>query len=191
MRTLRGNVFIESLPSNSYTRHSIYRYDLKVCDDGTLVQILGFRTLSIALSYVKCRPVYFSKHNVSETGFCFCLQVKLTQLGPIDIEIVPISGPLLLLLLLLLLLFFFFFFFGSPEIGTSSIDWTQLSRFYLKTETESSLRNVVFLKRNRTTFFDKDKTMDNVQKCNICSIYRAGEGIRCLCETNGLSIMLT
>jgi hypothetical protein len=32
----------------------------------------------------------------------------------------------------------------SPEIGTSSIDWTQLSRFYLKTETESSLRNVAF-----------------------------------------------
>jgi hypothetical protein len=44
-----------------------------------------------------------------------------------------------------------------PEIATSSIDWTQLSRFfYLNTETESSLRNVVFLNENRT--------MDNVQK---------------------------
>jgi hypothetical protein len=32
----------------------------------------------------------------------------------------------------------------SPEIGTSSIDWAQKSRFYLKTGTESSLRNVVF-----------------------------------------------
>jgi hypothetical protein len=31
----------------------------------------------------KC-PVYFSKHNVSETGFCPRLQVKPTQLGPID-----------------------------------------------------------------------------------------------------------
>jgi hypothetical protein len=31
-----------------------------------------------------------------------------------------------------------------PEIGTSFIDWAQLSRFYLKTERESSLRNVVF-----------------------------------------------
>jgi hypothetical protein len=29
-------------------------------------------------------------------------------------------------------------------LGTSSIDWAQLSRFYLKAETESSLRNVVF-----------------------------------------------
>jgi hypothetical protein len=33
---------------------------------------------------------------------------------------------------------------GTSEIGTCSIDWTQLSKFYLKTEIESSLRNVVF-----------------------------------------------
>jgi hypothetical protein len=31
----------------------------------------------------------------------------------------------------------------SPATGTCSIDWAQLSRFYLKTEIESSLRNVV------------------------------------------------
>jgi hypothetical protein len=31
-----------------------------------------------------------------------------------------------------------------PEIGTSSIDWAKLSGVYLKTETESSLRNLVF-----------------------------------------------
>jgi hypothetical protein len=30
------------------------------------------------------RPVYFQEHNVSETGFCLRLQVKPTQLGPID-----------------------------------------------------------------------------------------------------------
>jgi hypothetical protein len=30
-----------------------------------------------------------------------------------------------------------------PETGTSSIDWAELSRFHLKTEIESSLRNVV------------------------------------------------
>jgi hypothetical protein len=33
---------------------------------------------------------------------------------------------------------------SGPEIGTSSIHWTKLSRFYLKTETESSLQYVVF-----------------------------------------------
>jgi hypothetical protein len=38
----------------------------------------------------------------------------------------------------------------------------QLSRFYLKTETESSLRNVVFCNINRMMFLDKDSTMDNV-----------------------------
>jgi hypothetical protein len=34
--------------------------------------------------YLKNRPVYFSKHIVSETGFCLRLQVKPSQLGPID-----------------------------------------------------------------------------------------------------------
>jgi hypothetical protein len=33
---------------------------------------------------------------------------------------------------------------SGSEIGTSSIDCAQLSRFYVKTERESSLRNVVF-----------------------------------------------
>jgi hypothetical protein len=31
----------------------------------------------------------------------------------------------------------------SPEMGTSSIDWAQLSRFCLTAETEPTLRNVV------------------------------------------------
>jgi hypothetical protein len=30
------------------------------------------------------RPVYISEHNVSETGLCLLLQVKPTQLAPID-----------------------------------------------------------------------------------------------------------
>jgi hypothetical protein len=47
-----------------------------------------------------------------------------------------------------------------PKIKTSSIDWAQLSRFYLKTKTESSLRNVAILSKNWT--------MDNIQKHNIC-----------------------
>jgi hypothetical protein len=42
--------------------------------------------------------------------------------------------------------------YRCPEIGTSSIDWAQLSRFYLKTETESSLGNVVFLNKKRAVF---------------------------------------
>jgi hypothetical protein len=38
----------------------------------------------------------------------------------------------------------------DAEIGTAFIDWVQLSRFYLKMETESSLRNVVFSNSNMT-----------------------------------------
>jgi hypothetical protein len=34
--------------------------------------------------YLKHHPVNISKYNVSETGSCFCLQVKPTKLGPID-----------------------------------------------------------------------------------------------------------
>jgi hypothetical protein len=51
-------------------------------------------------------------------------------------------------------------------IGTSSIDWTQLSKSYLKTETEPSLRNVV-LKDKQDNVLDKDKTLDIVQNRNV------------------------
>jgi hypothetical protein len=58
---------------------------------------------------------------------------------------------------------------SCPDVGTSPINWAQLSRFYLKTETESGLRSVVFWKINRMVFLDKDRTMDIVQKHNICT----------------------
>jgi hypothetical protein len=58
------------------------------------------------------------------------------------------------------------YWYRCPEIGTSCIDWAQLSRFYLKTETESSLGNVVF-KYKQNGMLDKNRTMDNVQKHNI------------------------
>jgi hypothetical protein len=32
-----------------------------------------------------------------------------------------------------------------PKVGTSSIDWTQVSRFHLKTETKRCLRIIVVL----------------------------------------------
>jgi hypothetical protein len=43
-----------------------------------------FWTISIVLCLSKSHPVYLSKLSVSETGFCLRLQVKPTQLGPID-----------------------------------------------------------------------------------------------------------
>jgi hypothetical protein len=46
-------------------------------DDGILIQLLCFRTLYIV-------PLLFKTHNVSETGFCLCLQVEPTQFGDRD-----------------------------------------------------------------------------------------------------------
>jgi hypothetical protein len=45
-----------------------------------------------------------------------------------------------------------------------------MSRFYLKMEKQSSLRNVVFWKNIQDGSLDKDKTMDNVQKHNISTV---------------------
>jgi hypothetical protein len=45
-------------------------------------------------------------------------------------------------------------------MGTSCINWVQLSRFYLKTETESSLETLCGV-------VNEDGTMENVQKYNI------------------------
>jgi hypothetical protein len=55
----------------------------------------------------------------------------------------------------------------SPEIGTSSINWAQVSRFFLKTETESSVWNFI-LKNKQDGVFRKIQD-DNVQKHNICT----------------------
>jgi hypothetical protein len=30
------------------------------------------------------RPVFYLKHDISETGFCLRFQVEPTQLGPVD-----------------------------------------------------------------------------------------------------------
>jgi hypothetical protein len=61
--------------------------------------------------------------------------------------------------------------YRCPEIGTSSIDWAQLCRFYLKTETESSLWNIVFWNISGMVFLDKNRMMDNVQKHNIWTCF--------------------
>jgi hypothetical protein len=50
--------------------------------------------------------------------------------------------------------------FRCPEKGDSSTDWTQLSRFHLKTETESKIRNVLS---------NRNVTVDTVQQHKICT----------------------
>jgi hypothetical protein len=65
-------------------------------------------------------PVFYLKHDISETGFWLRLQVEHTQLVSIDRAS-----------------------HCDPETETSSISKAQLSRLHLKTRTESSLRYVV------------------------------------------------
>jgi hypothetical protein len=74
----------------------------------------------------------------------FCLHLKTECFG--DWILSPPSGKT-------------YSFGPNPKIGAGCIDWFQLSRFYLKTETESGLWNVVFLNINRA--------MDNAQKHNV------------------------
>jgi hypothetical protein len=83
--------------------NSLVWFDLKVCDNGKLVQLLHSWTLSIILSLSKMSS---------------CLYFKTQR----------------------------------PEIGTSSIYWTQMSRLYLIMEKESSLQNAVSWNINMTTF---------------------------------------
>jgi hypothetical protein len=86
--------------------------------------------------FIQCTvPVFVYKHNVLEAGFCLRLQVKPTQLSPVD-RASPYSRTLV-----------------------PSIDLDQMSRFYLKTETESSLRNAVFINKNRTVFYIKTERL--------------------------------
>jgi hypothetical protein len=47
---------------------------------------------------------------------------------------------------------------STSETDISSFYWAHLSRFHLKTETESSLQNFVYS--------NKDRAMDNVQNCD-------------------------
>jgi hypothetical protein len=89
---------------------------------------------------------FYLKYKVSETWFCPHLQVKPTQAQ--SIELLPISGHLYQhqdrVCSCAWLVYPIWCWYSRPEIGTSCIDWVQLSRFYLKTETDSSLRNILF-----------------------------------------------
>jgi hypothetical protein len=73
--------------------------------------------------YIHCASVYISTRKAS---FTFYGQYIYTHCPSAYIST---NWPYLLLL--------------SPEIEASSVEWAQLSMYYLKTETESSVRNVV------------------------------------------------
>jgi hypothetical protein len=98
--------YLLSLPPKSYQRTALYIYFTR-CKSGDETQIgemglacskddrtnIRFLDITKRPVYLKHRPVYISKHNVSETGFCLRLQVKPTQLAQ-SVELVSISGHL-------------------------------------------------------------------------------------------------
>jgi hypothetical protein len=81
--------------------------------------------------------VFYLNYNVSETRFSLRLQVEPTQFSPRDGACLCLRTPANLIGVVCWCL----------ETETSSIYWAELSIFYLKTETDSSLRNTVLNKR--------------------------------------------
>jgi hypothetical protein len=71
-------------------------------------------TIALALFYLK--------QDVSETRLCLRLQKKRMQVSPVDRDTLS----------------------PDSETETSLFHWIHLSRFHLKSETESSVRNVEF-----------------------------------------------
>jgi hypothetical protein len=74
--------------SKKLTHASMWTYKwIYICEIFTpkiMRKYYVFRHYPSSCLCLECRPVSLSKHNVSETGFCLRLQVKTTQLGPID-----------------------------------------------------------------------------------------------------------
>jgi hypothetical protein len=77
-------------------------------------------SITIIIQDIIHLPVFYLEHRVSEAGFCLRHQVMPTQLSPID-------GVNL-----------------RTDTENSSVDCAQLSRRRLKSETEFSIRKVVF-----------------------------------------------
>jgi hypothetical protein len=91
--------------------------DVFMADNDILYKYDVFEHYPSSCLYIKHRPLYITKYIVSESAFCLRLHVKPIQLGPIDRTDPQSLDP------------------------SSSIDWAQLNKFYLKRR-QSSLRNV-------------------------------------------------
>jgi hypothetical protein len=91
----------------------------------------------------------FKKRIVLETGFCLRLQVKPTHLDPIDRAspcLQTMEGGLKIKN-------------KSPEIGTSSLDWTQLATFHMERR-QNTISETLYV-------LDKNGRMGNAQKHEI------------------------
>jgi hypothetical protein len=80
------------------------------------------------LNIIHC-PVFYLKHDVSDTVFCLRLQVENSQIGPVERANLCLQIP--------------------ATTATNSTYWAHLSRFHLKTGAESSIRRVGFLNKRQ------------------------------------------
>jgi hypothetical protein len=103
------------------------------------LQILRFWTSSIILFLFKTLSYLYLNHKVSETGVCLHLQIKPTCWIQ-STELALISGHL--------------------EIGTSFIDWAQLSRCLPQDGDR--------IQSPKHCDLNKNRMMDNLQKHNTC-----------------------
>jgi hypothetical protein len=74
----------EELPHSTQPRGVEVKSVIDTNEQGVYYKYYVFGHYPSSCLDLKRRPVYLSKHNVLETGFCLHLQVKPTQLGPID-----------------------------------------------------------------------------------------------------------
>jgi hypothetical protein len=74
---MSSNLTFRLKGKKKFPRHKTYIVTLEVlnvCEDGMLIQLLCFWTLSILL--------FLFNHNISETGLYLRLQVKTYSVGP-------------------------------------------------------------------------------------------------------------
>jgi hypothetical protein len=128
VKPLHGHVVMQQAFLGEWVNLTIIRtrgfYTTYRSETITTTNSLTVQDCTITILDIVHRPVFYLKHEVSETGFCLRLPEEPTNLGPI------VTASLCML--------------TASQTDTSSIYLAQLSRFHLKTETESSLRNVVF-----------------------------------------------
>jgi hypothetical protein len=81
---LLENGFEESFLNAKFFFFCSFVLQSSFCEAILKIIIMFLDIIHCLVFYLKCRPVYISKHNVSETGFYLRPQVKPTQLGPLD-----------------------------------------------------------------------------------------------------------
>jgi hypothetical protein len=130
------------------------------------------------VGYAVIRTVWLSWKsygNKEETEWELCLPLKR-----IVFKYLNVQANICIKLLRFCTLSMVLFLFKTRISATSPIDWAQLSRFHLKTESESSPRKVVC--------FNKNRAMVYVQKHDNCVNIPSSRTSKHLCLLNIITL---